>query len=395
MAHLPNDSLISRWKGERFNAEGWASLFEKAGARFGGVIGWHGSDFKHWNTTLSDYNSAKMGPRIDVVGDVAKAVRNKGMKFLVSFHSIKDESWLAFAKEAVEKYSPDIFWVDASFGGTKGAHHDKTMYYSKYLGNGKNQENVFPEKYQRAFITNFFNHAIDKGKEVEFVYKSYDIPPGIGMRDLENGILNHLSYDPWMTDLDMSVPPDWATHGWFYRKGVPLRSANELIDYLVDVVSKNGIFLLNIPPMADGSFPPEVVQTLEQMGYWLKQNGEAVYGTSPWFMYGEGPSEVPEGNYTFHHNNHFAKITYGKEDIRFTVHKNNLYATCLGKPEGNLKIRALNSSFRLQKGDILKITHLATGKEVAFDHSDEALIIKTAGLNMQELANAFRIELKF
>ncbi|MFY0626952.1 MAG: alpha-L-fucosidase [Reichenbachiella sp.] len=394
-SELSNDERIALFKGENFNADNWAKLFETAGAKFGGVIGWHGSDFKHWDSDISDYNSAKMGPKIDIVGEVFKAVKKRGMKTLVSYHSIKGDQWIEFAKEGVDKYDPDIFWVDASFGGTKGGNHKKILKNSKYIGQSSEPSQVFEEKYQREFIQYFYNNAINKGKEVEFMYKSYDIPPGVAMRDLENGLLDETAYDVWITDMDMNVPPDWETHGWFYRKGIRIRTANEVVDMMMDVISKNGIYLLNIPPMADGTFPEEVKNNLTAVGDWLNRNGEAVYGTSPWFIYGEGPNEIADGNYKYHHNNHFAKIQYGTKDIRFTTKGDNLFATCLGKPEGDLKIGALNSDFKLRKGDILAITHLGSGQKVEWNHNEEALEIKLENIQLDEAANAFKIELKF
>ncbi len=394
-ANLSNDERIALFKGEKFDADNWAALFQAAGAKFGGVIGWHGSDFKHWDSDISDYNTFKMGPRIDIVGEVFKAVRKRGMKTMVSYHSIKGADWINFAKEGVDKYDPDIFWVDASFGGTKGANHRKVTRNSKYIGAEKESKQVFEEKYQRSFITYFYNKAVESGKEVEFMYKSNDIPPGVGMRDLENGILSETAYDVWITDMDINVPPDYPTHGWFYREGIPIRSANELVDMIMDVVSKNGIFLLNIPPMADGTFPKEVVDNLNELGTWLKRNGDAVYGTAPWFIYGEGPNDIEVGNYSFHHNNHFAQIQYSVEDIRYTTNGNNLYATCLGKPEDELKIGALKSSFKVRKGDILSVTHLDTGKKIDWEHNEDALVLKLDGIDMNEMANAFRIELDF
>ena len=82
--NLSNDELIALFKGENFNAEEWAKLYKRAGARFGGVIGWHGSDYKHWDSQISDYNTAKMGPKIDVVGQLFGALRKEGIKTLVS-----------------------------------------------------------------------------------------------------------------------------------------------------------------------------------------------------------------------------------------------------------------------------------------------------------------------
>lgn len=392
--NLSNDALLSQFKGEKFNADTWAKLFETAGAKFAGVIGWHGSDLKHWDSDISDYNTATLGPKIDIVGEVFKAVRKRNMKTLVSYHSVKGNTWIDFAKEGVDKYSPDIFWVDASFGGTKGAHNKKVINKSKYIGEGKLSSPAFQDNYQREFISYFYNDALKKGKEVEFVYKSNDIPPSVGMRDLENGILTETAYDVWMTDMDMNVPPDFPTHGWFYRENIPLRSTNELVDMLMDVISKNGVFLLNIPPKADGTFPKEVEGNLAQLGEWLKTNGEAVYKTSPWIIYGEGPTNIPEGNYTYHHNNHFAKIQYTKKDIRYTVNGNNLYATCLGKPEGNLKINSLNTAFKVRKGSIKNIVHLGTGKSVLFNHNENHLELKLKGINLDESANVFKIILK-
>ena len=392
---LPNDSLIALFKGEHFDADQWAKVFKQAGAKFGGVIGWHGSDFKHWDSQLSDYNSAKMGPHIDIVGEVAKAVRNNGMKFLVSYHSIKTDDWINFAKEGVDKYDPDIFWVDASFGGTKGANHEKTLERSRYIGQNDNPSPMFPEKYQRDFITYFYNKAIEHNKDVQFVYKSYDIPPGVGMRDFENGILNETAYDVWMTDLDMNLPPDWSTHGWFYREGVPLRSADALVDVLMDIVSKNGVLLLNVPPRADGTFTAEVQKKLAGLGKWLHQNGEAVYGTAPWFIYGEGPTVIPEGNYTFHHNDHFGQIAFTAEDIRFTAKGDNLYVTCLGNPGAELLVRALNTKLKVRKGDILSVTQLSSGKQVPFVHNEKGLLLNLKGLSLDDKANAFKIKLDF
>lgn len=392
---LSNDSLISLFKGENFDAEVWADLFEKAGAKFGGVIGWHGSDFKHWDSQISDYNAAKMGPQVDIVGAVSKAVKKRGMKFLVSYHSVKGDEWIDFAREGIDRYAPDIFWLDASFGGTKGSQHRKTLDRSRYIGAHKELRPVFPEKYQRSLITYYYNQALERDQEVELMYKSFDIPPGVGMRDYENGLLSQMSYDVWITDMDMSVPPDWETHGWFYREGVPLRSANALVDMIVDVVSKNGLFLLNIPPLADGRFPAEVVQNLTELGEWMQANGEAIYGTSPWFIFGEGPSEIPEDKLTFHHNNHFAQISYDQNDIRFTVKGDMLYAICLGASTEKLIIKSLGAGFKVREGEIKRITHLASGKAVKWEQGEAELELSLDGIPQDPKANVYRIERQF
>jgi len=393
--NLTNDEAIKQFTAKNFDANNWGDVFVNSGAKFGGVIGWHGSDYLHWDSKFSDYNSFKLNPKIDIVGEVSKAVKARGLKFLVSYHSIDKDTWIDFAKEGVDKYDPDIFWVDASFGGTKRGNFIKALKNNKYIGENTVSNTVFKEKHQRQFITYFYNKAIENKKEVEFVYKSNDIPPGVGMRDLENGLLDETPYDIWMTDMDMTVPPDWETHGWFYRESTPIRSTNELVDMLVDVVSKNGIFLLNVPPLADGTFPKEVSKNLTQLGNWLKVNGEAIYNTSPWFIYGEGPTKIKTDPIKAHHNNHFAKIQYAKEDIRYTVNGDYLYLTFLGKPKEGTIVKSLNTNFKLRKNDILEIKHLSSNKTMNYEHNSDGLEIKFKATDLNDYANVFRIHLKF
>lgn len=374
---LPLDEAISKFTAEKFDAAEWAKLFKAAGAKFGGPVGWHGSKYLHWDSDLTDYSSVKMNPHRDIVGEAAEAMREEGLKTFISLHwEMENDHWIDFGKEVVDKYHPDLFWVDAGFGGTKGAHHKKVMERSKYIGLGQAGDKNVSDSHQREFLAHYFNDAIRQNKEVEFIYKSYDIPPGVGMRDLENGLLDHIAYDVWMTDMDMNICPDWKTHGWFYREGIPLRDANNIIDMLVDVVSKNGVVSLNVPPLADGSFSEEVKNTLLEVGDWLKINGEAIYGSSPWFMFGEGPVNVESGNYTFHHNEHFGQHKFSENDIRFTTNGDFLYAICLGVPTEACLIRSLNTDFKLHEGMIDEVSIVGYSGKLTWIHDQSALTIQ-------------------
>lgn len=375
-----------------FNPDEWAKLFKDAGAKFAGPVAWHGSPYMHWDSEFSEMNSVDMNPGIDIVAEMEKAVRKEGMKFMVSYHTYFNDEWINFAKEGVDLFSPDIFWVDAGFGGTKAGHHMKVLDNSKYIGQGEDYPGMLPERYQQEFISYYYNHAEREDKEVEFLYKSHDIPPGVAMRDLENGMLDQIAYDTWITDMDMNVPPDWVTHGWFYREGVPQRTGNDIIDILVDVVSKNGILLLNVGPMADGSFADETRTYLLEVGDWLKINGEAIYGASPWFIYGEGPSEAPTGSYSMHHNNHFAQIEFGEADIRFTTNGPYLYAICLGNPGESLTIKSLNSDYKVKKGDITSVSLLGLKDPLSWDHNSEGLVIDLPKESPGQHAFVFKIE---
>jgi alpha-L-fucosidase len=387
---LTFDQEIDLFKGENFDPAAWADLFAKAGARFAGPVGWHGSPFVNWASKLTPYNARDRGPCRDIAGELEREIRKRGLKFMLSFHTCFDEAWFPFARETIEQYHPDLVWVDASFGGTKaGNHHSREVLRNgKYLG-GKLDEHttMLPEQMQKEFLAYYFNDAAKRGTEVEFTYKTNDIPPGIAMRDLENGLLDHLPYDVWLTDMDINTPPDFETHGWFFREGIPMRSARDLVHLLVDVVSKNGIMLLNVGPKADGSFPDEAVDSLTGIGNWLETNGEAIYGASPWNIFGEGPTDVPEG----HHSDHFGRLKFTDEDIRFTVNGDVLYATVMGCPTGTVKIRSLNSRYRTPEGSIGSVTLLGTDQPAAWRHTGEALEVDVPGDHACEHALVFAI----
>ncbi|WP_298363670.1 alpha-L-fucosidase [uncultured Lutibacter sp.] len=390
---LPLDEAISKFKAENFDAAEWAKLFKNAGAKFGGPVGWHGSKYLHWNSDLTDYTSVKMLPHRDIVGESAIEMRKQGLKTFISLHwEMDNDQWIDYGKEVVDKYHPDLFWVDAGFGGTKGANHQKVLNRSKFIGEGKSTRRSVSDKHQREFLSHYFNDALKQNKEVEFIYKSYDIPPGVGMRDLENGLLDHTAYDVWMTDMDMNICPDWETHGWFYRDGIPLRDTNNIVDMLVDVVSKNGVMSLNVPPLADGSFSTEIENTLLGVGEWLKINGEAIYGSTPWFIFGEGPVEIKSGNYTFHHNEHFGQHKFSEQDIRFTTNKEFLYAISLGIPDTSITIKALNTNFKMHKGFIKNVSIVGYSGTVKWIHNEEGLTVDIPNDLKAKHAICFKIE---
>ena len=117
-------------------------------------------------------------------------------------------------------------------------------------------------------------------------YKMNDFPENAAVLDMERGKLDVIRLLPWQTDTSVSI------RSWGYVKNDEYRDAKSLIDELVDVVSKNGNLLLNVGPKSDGTIPDEARTILLQMGAWLKTNGEAIYGSRPWLVYGEGPTKV-------------------------------------------------------------------------------------------------------
>jgi len=419
---------IENWKGEKFSASEWVDLFEAAGAQFAGPVAWHGSGMLNWDSKITDWNTVEKGPKVDIFESLASEIRKRDMKVLASFHSFtvwgpiskdnpvyldpaKDNS--AYRRtnngrtgddylqgvyeritEAVDTYQPDMVWVDVSFGGTLGGELRGGFLEGKLLDSADNSVPGIKEQYQQRLISHYFNKAAEWGKEVEFIYKSFDIPPGIGLRDIENGNLEGLQYDPWMSDINMAQHHYWPST-WFYNPKNPLKDANLLVDLLVDITSKNGRMLLNVPPKADGSFAQEVKDELQEIGRWLKVNGEAVYGTIPWVFYGEGPTAVTSPGHHGQGKNRGKGIAlYTEKDIRFTQKDDILYAICLGWPGEKLSIRTLGHRGKLYPGDIESISLLGTDEKITWEQTADELIVRFPEIPPCKYAYCLKIDRK-
>jgi alpha-L-fucosidase len=281
------------------------------------------------------------GPKRDVVAELERAIRRRGMKFVATFHhqwlwgwyptydettdaadpkyaglygpkvpkgqftdtAMRDEPfcqlWQDKVYEVVEKYRPDMIWFDTRM-------------------------HLIHEPYRLKMAANFYNSGVKDGREVVLTYKNKDMRPETATFNMERSRMRDINPDPWQTDTSI------ASNSWGYVEGLKYYSTQRLIQDLVDIVSKNGCVLLNIAPRADGSIPKEQVDRLLAMGDWLRVNGQAIYGTRPWKTFGEGPAIIPEG--------HLADLKFKgfcAEDVRFTRSKDEktLYVICLDMPE--------------------------------------------------------------
>jgi alpha-L-fucosidase len=339
--------LIPMFTAEKFNADEWAELFEKAGAKFAGPVAEHHDGFAMWPTKYSEWNAANMGPKRDVVGEFAAAVRKRDMKFVTAFHHaanwfffpVTDErydtgdpknsglygqrhepgamrnqefidEWYGKIIEVIDNYSPDFIWFDFALDS-------------------------IPEGYVKDFLAYYYNHATEKGKEVVVTYKGNDLVPATGVRDLELGQEPGLTYHEWITD---STVDDRGA--WGFANDLVFKPPNRVIDNLVDRVSKNGYLLLNVGPKPDGTIPDEARELLLTVGEWLDVNGEAIYGTSPWIIAGEGPTNLGEASEIGFNE---ADTVYTSEDIRFTVKGDTIYATFLDWPGERALIKTLRA----------------------------------------------------
>jgi alpha-L-fucosidase len=417
--------FIPMFKAEKFNADEWADLFQKAGARFAGPVAEHHDGFAMWDTKYSEWNAAKMGPKRDVVGELAKAIKRRNMKFVTAFHHA--EHWFFFPT-----YDKRYDCGDPKYSGLYGPIHEKDAMPDKpYLDEWAGKIKEVIDKYDPDFIwfdiglraindfykldvlAYYYNYAVAHNKEVVVTYKRYDLAPGSALLDYENTQQDILTYYDWITDGTIDVG-----EGWGYVEGIKYRSVNSLIDNLVDRVSKNGYLLLNVGPKADGTIPDEVKTRLLAMGKWLQVNGEAIYGTTPWKTPGEGPTKpviqaampapgtIPAPSQRVVDANYFTgserpELVYTGQDIRFTVKDNNLYAIVLDWPGDKVLITSLAPRDLIvwktglytfvYPSEIASITMLGDGKELKWEMTKEGLSIETPKTKPCDYAYVFKI----
>ncbi len=323
--------FIPLFKAEHFDPAVWAKLFNEAGAKYVVPVAEHHDGFAMYDSGLSDWTAAKMGPHRDVIGDLAKAVRAEGLHFGVSSHRVEHNFYLGVGRTIASDindpqyaafYGPAHNWLEnknhsplsndftyvssawtddwlARSSEIVEKYHPEVIYFDWWIGQPSIRANL------TRFAAFYYNASLKYGDHVGVInYKDWAMAEHSAILDVERGQLGDIRALTWQTDTSV------GNKSWGNIKNETFKSPQFVIDQLVDVVSKNGNLLLNIGPRSDGTIPEEVQQVLRDVGSWLAVNGDAIYGTRPWRVYGEGPTKVAEG--AFHDTE---TATYTAEDF--------------------------------------------------------------------------------
>ena len=371
--------FIPMFTAEKWNPKDWAKLFREAGAKYVVIVAEHHDGFAMYDCSYTKWCAAKMGPKRDIVGELAEAVREEGLFFGVSYHRAEhwwffeggmefesdvrdpryfdfygparphstqpDEAflndWLKRACELVDKYKPQIFWFDWWI-----------------------EQPAF-EPYLRMFATYYYNRARQWGVEVVINYKHKAFPDGVAVLDVERGKLDDIHPLFWQTDTSI------CKKSWGYIKDHEYKSTDSIVDDLADIVSKNGCLLLNIAPKPDGTIPEEQRQILQSIGRWLSINGEAIYASRPWRVYGEGPTREVGGEFKEEKHPPFTG-----RDIRFTTKGDVLYAIILDWPGNEAVIQSLSTNLRLYNHDVESVQLLGSEEKLEWTRDENGLRVK-------------------
>ncbi|KAF5603971.1 alpha-L-fucosidase [Fusarium pseudocircinatum] len=374
--------------GGHFDPIDWMEAIKGSGAKFAGPVAEHHDGFSMWNSQVNQWNSVRLGPKLDLVPIFAELVRHYDMKFMVAMHTafnfngyyvqvpkqnstslqklfgqlptnVENKLWFEKQREVIDLVQPDIIWNDVALDSPGWCLTDTTS--------------CSVEESQRLkFLAYYFNKGVEWGKDVLTTYKDYDhgFHDTSAVMDFERGGPADITRPYWLTDDAISAT------SWSYTDGIEYYNAKQMIHSLLDRVSKNGNMLLNISPTAAGILPQAQKDVLSAIGSFLKRYGEAVYDTRAWNIYGEGPTKAGGGS--------FVKPMEGTDkDLRFTRSKQNdiLYVFVLGWPsDKKMSIASLGSDSLVDLSSLKSVQLLGDSAQEytaveAFKQENDGLVI--------------------
>ena len=387
--------FIPMFQAEKFDPEKWTELFEKAGARYVVPVAEHHDGFQMYKSGISHWNAYEMGPKRDVLGELTESCRRHGMENGASSHRVEHWFFMGHGKEFDSDVKDpmergDFYWPAMP---EPENHHDlyskpepteeymqdwlvrtceiidnyrpKILYFDWWI------QHSAMKPYLKKLAAYYYNRAAEWGMEVVINYKHDAFSFGCAVPDVERGQFAEMKPYFWQTDTAI------ALNSWCYTENNEFRPYEDILCDLVDIVSKNGCLLLNVGPKADGTISDEDTAVLTGIGEWMAVNGEAIYGTRTWRKYGEGPTQIEEGQFTDR-----IKKNYTSHDIRFTTKNGYLYATALKcDTEGSYCITSLGiqdaSRHANFNGIIKKVEVLGTDELPQWSRDEEGLKIRT------------------
>ena len=253
------------------------------------------------------------------------------------------EDYFLREKDLLDQHKPDLFYFDGGIPFGETGRKLISYYYNANMKNHKGQLEAV------MCIKNYGNSQPYHGDQIR---------DGVALEDVERGQLSGISTLPWQTDDSIG--------DWFWTNGDKYNTPKYVIDQLIDIVSKNGNLLLNVPPRADGTLDDKAIVLLKEIGKWLKINGEGIYGTRPWTNFGEGSTIADGGNFK-----RMAELT--AKDLRFTTKGDTIYAFVCGLPERGISIKAFSE---LKYHQVKSVRMLGVDQDLKFVQTNGALEIE-------------------
>ncbi len=417
--------IIHQWKAEHFDPDKLLAFYKQNGAKYFMALANHHDNFDNYNSKYQPWNSVAVGPHKDLIGGWAKAARRNGLRFAVSVHASRAWSWYEVAQGS-DKTGP---LAGVPYDGKLTAADGKGQWWD-----GLDPQDLYAQNHQpgaklewswdpakgsstpnAAYMTKFFlrTKQLWDDYKPDMIYFDDTVMPFYGVTDeiglnlaahiynssiqlhghneaVMNGkLLNDTQREAMVYDIERGkaegiMPLPWQTDtcigSWHYDRAIfdqhRYKSAASVIRMLADIVSKNGNLMLSVPLQRDGTPDSDEIEIVKGIGAWLKVDGEAIYRTRPWNIYGEGPSTATAEKGHFGGQTDVQKAPFTSEDIRFTQSKDHrtLYAIVLAFPDdGKVTIKSLASDSPDWPGKIGSVHMLGKFRKLKFTRDQSGL----------------------
>ena len=393
--------IIPLWKAENWEPEKLMALYKKAGAKYFVSMGTHHDNFFLWNSPLHQWNAVNYGPHRDVVAGWQKAAQKNGLPFGVSEHLAASFTWFQDAHKA-DKTGPfagvpydgansnnwELYHFPAEKGDT-GWCSKNPRWQQQWFNEIKELVDTyhpdllysdspvpFSNEVGLSQIANFYNDSLQHHHgRLTAIYNCKQPSDGRWVQDYERGVNGGINPHPWQTDTSIG--------DWFYNRHWKYQPLIWTVHMLVDITSKNGNLLLNVVLRPDGTLDPEVETMLHELAGWTAVNGEAIYGTRPWLVFGEGEVKAKGG--AFKEN-----FKYSAKDIRFTTKGKTLYAIAMGWPAENKVV--IKSLAKMDGGNqIQRVELLGYRGRLKFTQTAEGLTVELPDKKLSDLTCSLKI----
>lgn len=439
--------MHNRWRAERWEPGALLDLYKKAGARYFMAIANHHDNFDCYASSHHPWNSTRIGPRKDVVGIWAKLTRERGLRFAVSNHSGHAWHWnqAAYGYDAEgsrrgERYDagtltkskgrgtwwegmdpqqlytgssmampdgiPSIAEANAWHAKTDGLWNEGVPPEAEFVRTWKLRCRELIDKYQPDMLY-FDNHDLPlqqagldmtayfynqnmalNGGRLEAVVTAKETPPQrrMGLVDVvERGQKSYIDQYPWQTETCLG---NWF-YGEQYLRENSYKTPAKIIHTLCDVVAKNGNLMLSVPLRGDGTIDEREREIVEEIAAWMAVYGNAIYGTRPWRVHGEGLASASGG--AFSEGGQVS--TYTAKDIRYVSRDGALFALVLGWPsDGLVRLNLLGSSNAVARGEVSRVTLLGIEASLPFTRTSDALSVSLPASAKNSIGLALKIE---
>lgn len=435
--------VINSWKAENWNPEKLVALYKRAGAQYFFAMANHHDNLDMWNSKYQEWNTVNVGPKKDVLAGWAAAAKHNNLPLGLSVHAAHAWSWFETSQQAdktgefagvpydakltkadgkgtwwegldpqnlyaqnhtLSAGSEDIYKIHSQWDWNNGVNVPTQEYCEKFYNRTVDMINQFKPELLYFDDTALPLYPVsDAGLKIAAHFYNSNMASHNGkleavlfgkiltaeqkecmVWDVERGAPDKIQELPWQT---CSCIGDWHYNNSVYENN-RYKSAKDVIHMLIDVVSKNGNLLLNIPVRGDGTIDEKEIAVVEEIAAWMDINKESIFDTRPWKIFGEGPAADAANPISAQGFNE-GKIKFSAKDIRFNQKGNIVYASVMGVPEDDILIKKLSKV----NGDakITKIEVLGSNEKIQWTRDAEGLKIKKPTRIPNPIAVVFKI----